>query len=119
MVPLWLDEGLAEYFETPRSRRAEGSSHLRGVRWEARLGRVPDIRDLEALASMEEMRSADYRDAWASDHLMLHGAEAARKELRDFLGEIAARTPPGLLSKRLQRRIPRLNDAYLAHFRNF
>ena len=118
-MPTWFHEGLAEYFETPRSRRAEGSSHLRGVRWEARLGRVPDIRDLEALASMEEMRGADYRDAWAWVHFMLHGPEAARKELRDFLGEIAARTPPGLLSKRLQRRIPRLNDAYLAHFRNF
>lgn len=117
MVPLWLDEGLAEYFESPRADRIDRSSHLRGVRWEARLGRVPDLRDLEGLRKMEEMRASDYRDAWAWTHFMLHGPAAARDELRRFLADIAAHTPPGLLSQRLRHRVPKLQDAYLSHFR--
>ncbi|MBI2478141.1 MAG: hypothetical protein HYV60_05695, partial [Planctomycetia bacterium] len=33
VVPLWLDEGLAEYFEVPASERAHGSPHLSKVTW--------------------------------------------------------------------------------------
>ena len=38
VVPLWLDEGLAEYFEVPASERARGNSHLSKVTWAARFG---------------------------------------------------------------------------------
>ena len=48
MVPLWIDEGLAEYFEVPREQRASGNPHLRTVRWAARLGSSPDMEALEA-----------------------------------------------------------------------
>ena len=33
MVPLWLDEGLAEYFEVERSQRSFGSPHLNSIQW--------------------------------------------------------------------------------------
>jgi hypothetical protein len=119
MVPLWLDEGLAEYFETPRARRARGSSHTRAVKWETRLGRIPDLRELERLATMEAMNASDYRDAWSWVHFMLHGSDAAKDELQRFLADIAARRPPGSLGDRLKRRIPDLEAKYLAHFRGW
>ena len=119
MVPLWLDEGIAEYFEVSPKRRERGNPHLRSVKWEARLGRVSDLRDLEKLASMEEMNAGDYRDAWAWVHFMLHGSPAARDELQKFLGDIAAHRPPGVLSERIRRRIPDANSRYLAHFRKW
>ena len=31
-VPLWLDEGFAEYFETPAADRASGSPYLAGLK---------------------------------------------------------------------------------------
>lgn len=119
MVPLWLDEGLAEYFEAPRKQRARGNSHLRPIKWESRLGRVPDLRDLERLAKMEAMSGADYRDAWAWVHFMLHGSPAGKKELQAFLADIAAYRPPGSLADRLRQRVPNLEAKYLQHFRHW
>lgn len=41
MVPLWLDEGLAEYFEVTPAKRMYNSPHAFATRWNARLGIVP------------------------------------------------------------------------------
>lgn len=119
MVPLWLDEGLAEYFEPPPAERPAGPFHMRQVRWQSRWGRVRELRELERLARMEDMKAADYRDAWSWVHFMLHGPAEARDELQRFLGEIAQHSPPGELSRRLHHRISGLDRAYLTHFRQW
>ncbi len=42
LLPLWLDEGLAEYFEVPsRSSRRDGNPYLRDVIRQARRASVP------------------------------------------------------------------------------
>ena len=117
MVPLWLDEGLAEYFEVPPSQRASGSPYLSGVRWRVRLGMVPQIGALEKEGDLSEMDGSDYRDAWAWTHFMLEGPVEARDELARFLGDIQASVPPGLLSQRLERRLPDLRHRIAAHFK--
>ncbi len=119
MVPLWLDEGLAEYFEVPADQRASASPHLRAVRWAARLGRAPDIKALEAKESLAAMDRGDYRDSWAWAHFMLHGPKEAHGELVAFLRDIQASAPPGFLSERLDRRVPDLKGRYVEHFRSW
>ena len=119
MVPLWLDEGIAEYFEVPRAQRASGNAHLRTIRWAARLGRAPDLNVLESKADLEGMDRGDYRDSWAWTHFMLHGPKEAHDELVAFLSDIQASTPPGKLSQRLARRLPELERQYVQHFRNW
>jgi len=119
MVPLWLDEGLAEYFEVPRTQRASGNPHMRTVRWAARLGRSPDLEALEAKESLDHMDRGDYRDSWAWTHFMLHGPREGHSELVAFLSDIQASTPPGNLSKRLARQIPELDRRYVEHFRGW
>jgi hypothetical protein len=116
MVPLWLDEGLAEYHELPTEKRAAGHSHLPRVRWLARLRGITPLEQLEQIESLERMRQADYRDAWAWVHFMLHGPPAAREVLRDYLAEIQSHQPPEPLSKRPRQRIPQLDQRVTDHF---
>jgi hypothetical protein len=119
MVPLWLDEGIAEYFEVAPDQRAFGSPHLSSIRWKLRLGQMPAIERLERLANLQQMGRSEYRDAWAWTHFMLHGPEPARTELVRFLRDIQMRNPPGQLSTRLQRNMAQLDDAFRQHYRNW
>ena len=119
MVPLWLDEGLAEYFEVVPGRRTSGSPHLTMIKWNARLGRVPSLESLEQLHELSDMTSTHYRSAWAWIHFMLHGPEPARQELIRYLADIRDFIPPGQLSHRLHRRMPDLEQQFAKHFKNW
>jgi hypothetical protein len=119
LVPLWLDEGLAEYFETARTHRVYDSPHLSRIRWAARFAQVPDIGQLEGISDLADMGVNEYREAWAWVHFMLHGPAESHEELVSFLAAINARTPPGRLGQRLQNKMPDLNERFLDHFRNW
>jgi len=116
LVPLWLDEGLAEYFELPAESRAFDNPHLGRIRWGARFRITPRIENLEKLSDLSEMGGSEYRNAWAWVHFMLHGSPQAYGELIAFLADIQAHTPPGRLSQRLHARIPQLDRRFAAHF---
>lgn len=119
MVPLWLDEGLAEYFELPPSRRAAKNPYLPSIRWRARFAVVPRLDELEKKDTIEEMGNAEYRDSWGWVHFMLHGPPEAGDELQRFLADVRAHSPPGLLSQRLEQRMPRVQQLFGAHFRSW
>ncbi len=119
MVPLWLDEGLAEYFEVAPDKRASGNPHLKTVRWNARWGKPQAIGSLEPLGDLSQMGAREYRSAWAWVHYLLHGSPAGHAELRSFLAEIQAGAPPEPLSDRLAARIPKLDAEWSAHFRSW
>ncbi|MHC4399066.1 MAG: hypothetical protein ACYTG0_05235 [Planctomycetota bacterium] len=119
MVPLWLDEGLAEYFEVPSTDRAFDHPHLFGARWSARFGLLSSVDNLEKKGGLSEMGSSEYRSAWAWTHFMLHGSAAAHDELVRFLADIQAHTPPGSLSSRLRRRVPGLRRRFASHFKSW
>ena len=42
-IPLWLDEGLAEYFELPQIRRAAARPYVEAIQANAQAGRVPRL----------------------------------------------------------------------------
>ncbi|MEX0820344.1 MAG: hypothetical protein WD070_12160 [Pirellulaceae bacterium] len=119
VVPLWLDEGLAEYFEVPASQRAHDNPHLSKVTWGARLGQTPDLDKLEQIGSLSKMGAVQYRHAWAWVHFMLHGPAEAHDELISYLAAIRSLSPPGVLSDRLRTRIPDLESRFREHFRNW
>jgi len=119
MVPLWLDEGLAEYFEAPVEMRAYQHPHLAKVRWAARFGQAPKLEHLDNVRTLDLMGQNEYRDAWAWVHFMMHGPPAARTELVQYLGDIQAHAPPGSLIDRLRRRVPELEKQFVDHFRNW
>jgi hypothetical protein len=118
-LPLWLDEGLAEYFEQPPARRAFGHPHLRGVRWQAFLGRSPSLEKLEAITDMAQLGEKEYRASWAWVHYLLHGPPEATEEFQAYLRAIAEQNWAGNLSERLRSRIDRLDESFRAHFRSW
>ena len=117
MVPLWLDEGLAQFFEVEAARRAGGHPNMNSIRWNVRWGIVPNLETLESKVNLAEMGRNEYRDSWAWVHFMLLGPSAAREELRAYLADIQHNTPPGRLSARLSGRLPNLDNLYVEHFR--
>ena len=119
LVPLWLDEGLAEYFEAPSHHRAFDNPHLKTLRWNLRLGTVSKLEALEKKATLSEMGLAEYRYSWAWVHFLLHGPREAHQELVNYLGDLQANTPPGLLSRRLQRRLGSVRGQFAAHFKSW
>lgn len=127
VVPLWLDEGLAEYFEEPYDRRTFDHPHLSEMKWQlskvnlaARIkSSSPSLERLEDLRDLKQMGAAEYRQSWAWVHFMLHGSPEAQDELSRFLTDIRAQTPPGRLSDRLKRRIPNLELNFTDHLRQW
>jgi hypothetical protein len=127
LVPLWLDEGLAEYFEVPYDRRTFDHEHLAELKWQlskinlaARIRpSFPSLERLEDLRDLNQMGATEYRQSWGWVHFMLHGSSEAHDELTQFLADIRAQTPPGKLSERLRRRIPNLDQKFTEHLRQW
>jgi hypothetical protein len=119
VVPLWLDEGLAEYFELPRRERAFDNPHAKSLRWRIFVGRAPSLTELENTHELRNMHSSDYQHAWSWVHFMLHGPDGAGSVLRDYLQDLSHHRPPGVFSERLRERIPDLERAYIHHFRHW
>ena len=83
VVPLWLDEGIAKYFEVPADQRAFDHPYFEDLKWKwsLRLGMVRSIESLEQRDNLSDMDATDYRYAWAWVHFMMHGPEAAHQVL--------------------------------------
>jgi hypothetical protein len=119
MTPLWLDEGLAEYFEMPESERAFEHPHLSTLRWNLRLGILRTVESLEAEQELADMGGVEYRFAWGWVHFMLHGPAAAHRALVEYLADIRRGEPPGPLSARLHASVPDLEERMITHFKHW
>jgi len=117
MVPLWLDEGLAEYFERPAGERAGRQDYMDAVCWDMRLGVLLTVEQLEGKQDLVAMGAIEYRFAWAWVHFMLHGPKVAHHVLVGYLADIRAGNLPGRLSGRLAGAIPNLEQQLAAHFK--
>jgi hypothetical protein len=115
-VPLWLDEGLAEYFEMPPGQRAYDHPHLESLRWNMRLGVMRSVEKLEEREDLGDMGPLDYRYSWAWVHFMLHGPEAAHHALVGYLADLR-RPSAGRLSARLAGGVPNAPERLVQHFK--
>jgi hypothetical protein len=115
-VPLWLDEGLAKYFEMPRDRRIDGNPYMSTVKENIRLGQFPKLATLEQKRDLREMGVPEYRYSWAWVHFLINGRPEAREELISYLRDIRDHNPPGRLSARLDSRLPDPDAAIARHF---
>jgi hypothetical protein len=118
-VPLWLDEGFAEYFEVAAPLRGRANPHLKTVRWAIRLGWDPSLSRLEEKRQLASMNAEDYRDSWAWVHFLLHGPQEARQVLSNYLYDIRIGSPAGQLSERLAEEVPGVQSLLADHFRNW
>jgi hypothetical protein len=121
VVPLWLDEGIAKYFEVPASKRAFDHPYFDDLKWKwsLRLGMVRTIESLEQRTDLTEMDAADYRYSWAWVHFMLHGPGEVRQVLSDYLYDISQGETEVVLSDRLRAVDPHIERRMVAHIRNW
>ncbi len=115
-VPLWLDEGLAEYFELPPEQKGVNAAHVRTLRRSLANGSYKlDLARLEGLDKVEQMNPAEYREAWAWVHLMLHTKPDARTALLSYLQQLRGKRHPGLLGAKLATVWPAPEEALDEH----
>jgi hypothetical protein len=89
-LPLWLDEGLAEYFEDDLAQPGVDADRIAQINKDLSDGWVPSLPRLESLTDIHEMTPRDYREAWGWVHLLLNGAEPGSPRLLAALADSVA-----------------------------
>ncbi|MEN6496803.1 MAG: hypothetical protein ABFD16_21130, partial [Thermoguttaceae bacterium] len=117
-LPLWLDEGLAEFSEVPRGARglhrqhvAELAAAMQRHQWR------PDLMRLEALEPDADMTQEEYAEAWAWVHLLLETPLESRNLLPVFLADIRHLGATEPLSVRLRQVYPDPEAVLVDHLR--
>lgn len=117
-VPLWLDEGIAEFYEVARGQRGLNRPHLDRLlvriekeRWQ------PDLRRLEQFPSTKDMTQDDYGEAWAWVHFMMESRPEYLGVLRAYLADLRRNGNAAPLSTRLPSIVDRPDAALIDHIR--
>jgi len=113
-VPLWLDEGLAEYFEQSADGKGVNFRHLEILRL---AGFALDLSRLEQVSRVQDMNEPEYREAWAWVHWMLQGSSTGKEVLQGYLQQLRTNPTPGPLQPRLAAEVPDVTEAVQAHLK--
>ncbi|HYO25503.1 MAG TPA: DUF1570 domain-containing protein [Lacipirellulaceae bacterium] len=120
-LPLWLDEGLAEYFEVGRGKRGLNRGHLEFLRaQQAAAAWQPDLGRLELLSDAATMSQGDYAEAWLWVHYLLE-SPTAPPLLPSYLKGLRAGDPVPTLSSQLGQggpAGPAAQEAIVAHLQS-
>lgn len=111
-VPLWLDEGLAEFFELPPDRNGLNAAHVESL---ARGPKRLDLSRLENLSQVDQMTPAEYREAWAWVHFMLRSRPEARTVLVNYLHQLRGVSTPSPLGPKLAAAVGDPAEALARH----
>lgn len=101
-IPLWIDEGLAEYFEVPTNFGGFNRPHVSLLAdliehndWK------PNLKALEVLDSAGEMQQQHYAEAWAWAYFFLNTTPERRELLTAYLAELRDEGKAAPISERL------------------
>jgi hypothetical protein len=98
-LPLWLDEGLAEYFEPPRDFQHVNDEHVARLAAAVQGGWQPDVERLEQLTQVSEMQAMDYHESWAWVYSLLQSDNGDAAQLVDYIHRCRSEPAPQPLSK--------------------
>ncbi len=133
-VPIWIDEGLAKYFETPPGERGFRNPFLEKVESDATsfFASPPSLSRLEKLTRVEQMRIREYRESWAWTHFLIHYSSETQRVLALYLRSLRPEAQVGISSEEaarrqkeapmkrlLERYIPDYKAKYVEHFRGW
>ncbi len=116
-LPLWLDEGLAEYFEVDARLRYSGNPYADEVTERARGGFIPSLAQLERVNDLQHFHDEHYRDSWAWVHFLIHRRSETRQLLTRYLNDARSGAPILDMSRQLPELVPDLEAEYQEHFR--
>ncbi len=115
-IPIWLDEGLAMYYQNGRR---DG--------WEQRLadilskkvdeGWYPNLTRLEKMHSMSQMNLTDYAEAWSWVHLLMTDVPKGQAIIAGFLADRRRDVYPlAPMSQRLIQQVRSPHSHWYSHF---
>jgi hypothetical protein len=113
-VPLWLDEGLAEFFELPPEKQGVNVQHLEYLR---KPTFAPDLARLEKISQSQTVlkERSEYRESWAWVHLMLRTSPEAKQVLLGYLQTLRSSSSTGSLLAKLREVHADTNTALVEH----
>ena len=133
-VPIWIDEGLAKYFETPPGERGFRNPFLEKVESDATsfFASPPSLPRLEKLVRVDQMQIREYRESWAWTHFLIHYSPETQRVLALYLRTLRPEAQEGIsaeeatrlqkdapLKRLLERYIPEYKAKYVEHFRGW
>lgn len=117
-IPLWLDEGLAEFSEVPRAARGLHRQHVAELIAAMELRRWrPDLARLEAMDPSRDMNQEEYAEAWAWVHLLLETPLESHDLLPTFLADLRRQGSAEPLAVRLRQVYPDPEAVLIDHLR--
>jgi hypothetical protein len=118
-LPLWLDEGLAEYFEVGRGRQGVNQPHVDFLVGQLAVGGwQPNLARLEQLASAGDLTQMDYAESWLWVHFLLESPDAPPGLLTDHLAALGQDQPPTPLRVKLSSGVITHDAALVGHLRS-
>lgn len=119
-VPLWLDEGIAEYFEVPDAGPQRiNVEHAQRLTAAVQNGWRPDLRRLEAIDSVNQMHRLDYQEAWAWVHFLMHESPETRSLLLGYIETLQSGSSPGSLAQIVEQNLPHADQRLLGYVSGF
>ena len=117
-LPLWLDEGLAEYYETPRGTHGLNKPHVfllneafRRDEWE------PGLVALESLDDPASMTQLQYAECWLWIHMLLESENGDPKLLQDQLARLRMSAESEQLSKFVDKQLDNKELMLIRHLK--
>ena len=118
-LPLWLDEGLAEYFELPPGKPTVHQRHVSHLAKAFREGLwQPNLERLEAFTESSNFGETQYAESWLWIHFLLNSGPERSELLRSYAREL--RTVPEkrpALHSQLDSQQGQLEIAIVEHLR--
>lgn len=101
-LPLWLDEGLAEYVEVEKDQRYSQHEYLNIIADRSDKGWVPALEQLEKITDLSNFGDSQYRASWSWVHFLLHRSPDTRRVLINYLNGSKSGSEQLPLSRQLQ-----------------
>lgn len=118
-LPLWLDEGLAEYFEVGRGRRGFNRTHVDHLNGQLAIGNWrPNLPRLEQLETAADMRQLEYAESWLWVHFLLNSPDGKAGLLTSYLAALRTGEAVSPLSERIAGGVEQPATALLAHLKS-
>lgn len=115
-LPLWLDEGLAEYFEVRREARFANHPYRSEVSRLAQASQLAPLGHLSDRDDIADFSNEDYQHSWAWVHFLIHRHADTRQLLIRFLQEIRAGREPFDLERGLFQLVANPQRELREHF---
>ncbi len=113
-VPLWLDEGLAEFFEVSSKPTGLNREYAKQIQVLLGEGWKPDMERLEGLDNVAQMHKGDYQEAWGWVYYLLNDSAEGKRILVEYLHDLRETKNAGSLAQRVEASIPNYNFRYTA-----